>query len=228
MRPPPELSYSQHLIDGWPTRLAFLKAWCEPGSRAVDVGCCYGAYALPLAAIAAHVDAIDLNKDFLDVLSSYATDLNIQNITATCADFIDWSRGKEGLYDFCLCTGTLMNLRGSRRRAFLTALRRVLKDDGRLLLDFYTPSYLLYRVVIQKLPLRHKARSLGCLLLRRSYLTAKTFEHEATEIGFKVTAYGSEINYPDSPYYLCRVLEGFNLSTPLGNYFQPYVLTLAK
>jgi SAM-dependent methyltransferase len=220
-------SMRQRLENGWSARVALMKALCPPKARALDVGCAYGEYALPLATVAAHVDALDVNRDALNALAAFATELNVTNITTVPEDLITWSDGRDRQYDFCVCTNTLMLLDSSTRCAFLEAFHRLVGEGGYLFVDFYLPRYLLYRVLIQRLPLRLKLRSLGSFfyrLIRRQLLTKTVFEREAIESGFVIVRRGTAIRPPGSPYHACRSLEGHNLDTIFGAYFEPYLL----
>lgn len=204
-------------------RQRMLARWCPPNSRALEVGCADGVYTLPLAEIASHVDAIDIDLAATQrLLAKLPT--GIRNVQPICGDFPAWAVTKNDSYDFGLCTGTIMLMNSRERRELLQTFHMVLKDNGRLLIDFYTPAYLLYRIAIQRLPLSFKVRSLACLILRKNYLTAKIFEQEIRGAGLRVLADRNEINFPGSFYYQCRELDGFRLDTVFGNYFQTYLL----
>jgi SAM-dependent methyltransferase len=217
----------RRLGNGWSARLAFVKAWCPPGARALDVGCGYGEYALPTATIAAHVDALDITRHAVDAVAAFAAELNLGNVTTINEELLPWSKGREGQYDFCMCTNTLQLLDPRTRRSFLEALERLLSDDGYLLVDFYTPRYFLYRAFIAKLSLRDKTYSFLVFfhrMLRRAHLTKARFEREIAECGFTIVSCGKDILYPSSSYHACRSVEGNNFDTIIGPYFEPYVL----
>jgi 2-polyprenyl-3-methyl-5-hydroxy-6-metoxy-1,4-benzoquinol methylase len=220
-------SMRQRLENGWSARVALMKALCPPEAMALDVGCAYGEYTLPLATIAAHVDALDISRDALNAVETFAAELNITNVTTISEDLITWSVGRDRRYDFCVCTNTLMLLDSATRRAFLQSFHRLVAEGGYLFADFYLPRYLIYRVLIQRLPLRLKLRSLGSYfyrLVRGQLLTKAVFEREASEHGFTIVRKGADLSGPGSAYHACRSLEGHNQDTIFGRYFQPYVL----
>jgi len=204
-----------------------MKTWCPPEANALDTGCGYGEYALPMATIAAHVDALDISQHALDAVGAFAAELELGNVNTIQADLLSWSAGRDGQYNFCMCLGTLMLLDPQTRRSFLETFHRLLSDDGYLLVDFYTPRYFLYRAFIAKLSLRDKTYSFLVFfhrMLRRAHLTKARFEREIAECGFTIVSCGKDILYPSSSYHACRSVEGNNFDTIIGPYFEPYVL----
>jgi SAM-dependent methyltransferase len=214
-------SIRAEVLDGWNVRLAFLKQWCPAGGRALDVGAHFGRYTLPLAMLANHVDAVDINPKFLEVLNDFACELKLDNISISSVDFISWSKGRENEYDFCLCTGTWYYLMPGERLAYLNSFRDLLTTDGVLLIDICADRYFLYRAFIQSLSPKARVHSLLAFLyrrMRRKHNTRKTFEREVEASGLRIVDKGGE------PYYACRRFENFNLNTMFGNYWSAYIL----
>lgn len=213
------------LDTGWNTRLLFLKSYCPKGARALDLGARHGEYTLPLATIAAHVDALDIERGPLANLRAFAIEKQIKNIETSEKDFIAWAQGRAGSYDFCVCTGTWTYLTPESRRAYLRTFRELLRPDGKLLIDFYTPRYFLFRAFIQQLPVKFRAHSALAFFyrrLRRTFVTPQIFTREAALEDFTVNPVESQLYHP------CRELEGHNFNTMFGPYWFAYVLSLRQ
>lgn len=220
----------RRLANGWSARVALLQSVVPAGARAIDVGCAYGEYTLPLATVAGHVDALDIDQKALEAVAAFASEFEISNITTVNEGLVSWSQSRAGQYNFCVCTNTLMLLDPETRRGFLDGFHRLLAVDGLLFVDFYLPRYHLYRFMVQNLPLSLKLRSLGAFAsraVRRAFLTEKVFEQESAQSGFTIVKRPADLCYPGSSYHACRSVEGHNMDTIFGPYFVPYLLKRA-
>jgi 2-polyprenyl-3-methyl-5-hydroxy-6-metoxy-1,4-benzoquinol methylase len=107
----------------------------QQNGRAVDLGAGSGFQSLPLAKTGFTVTAVDFSPTLLDELTSRAQG---QHITAVTGDILDVDRLLTEPVELAVCMGdTLSHLASSQAVAlFIDKVRRVLADDGLLVLSF--------------------------------------------------------------------------------------------
>jgi SAM-dependent methyltransferase len=104
------------------------------GARVLDVPCGHGRLSLPLAARGCAVTGVDLSRDFLRAAEDAARLAGVA---------VDWLRSDmrklpwRGRFDAAFCMGNSFGyLDDAGNEAFLAAVARALRPDGRFVLDF--------------------------------------------------------------------------------------------
>lgn len=105
-------------------------------SIVADLGAGTGYYSIELAKILerGRVYAVDVQKDFLDRIKNHARDLNIKNLECIWGDLEkkEGTKIKTGLLDAVVISNVFLQI--SHREIFVEEVRRILKDQGKILL----------------------------------------------------------------------------------------------
>ena len=97
------------------------------GRSVVELGCGPGAASLYLAALGAHVTAIDVSQRAIDDLSAHCASHGIRNVRAICTTALDIAA--LGPVDFVFGSMILHHIEPFDR--FVPALRALIKPDGK-------------------------------------------------------------------------------------------------
>jgi len=179
-------------------------------------------YCLPLATVASHVDAVDVDSNAIKIMCEFAEERGIKNITPFCGDLAEWAEGRDGTYDFIICTLTLVCLDPPVRRSFLEIFSRLLAPQGTLLVDFYLPRHFLYRAFVQNLTLKEKGFSFLAYFYRwvkGRHVTKRALLREAKQNNLVV------VEQDHKAYFDCRKFEGYGFESFFGCDFEAYTLT---
>jgi len=126
-----------------------VEEWVQPGDRVLDVGCGPGTLSLPIAWRGAMVTGIDASQIMLDEARAQA-DLKVlsDRVNFLKLDAVALSdHFEEASFDLVVCSLLLSELSQRAQQRVLTACRRLLAPDGRLLIvDEVVPSGLLARI----------------------------------------------------------------------------------
>lgn len=107
----------------------------RPGARVLDIGCGSGVVANYLARTAAHVDALDGNRDAIAYAQSHAVGPNMAFHLAQ----IDAIPFEDGRFDQIYCMELIEHVYAHQVQALLSRIERLLAPGGELLLT--TPNY---------------------------------------------------------------------------------------
>ncbi len=109
------------------------------GKSVADFGCGPGLYALPLARTGAAVTGIDFSENSLDYARDKAAAENA-HIDYVHANYLDYeTEARFDLIMMIMCDFCALSPR--QRETMLRKFRRLLKPDGAVVLDVYTPAW---------------------------------------------------------------------------------------
>ena len=106
------------------------------GKHVLDVGCGTGAYTLEIAREASSVFGIDITQGFLRAFQSHLTNANHIRIAQSASEHLPFA---DNSFDIIICIETLEHVTSERHT--LQDMRRVLRDDGVLLLAIPNKRY---------------------------------------------------------------------------------------
>ena len=108
-------------------KLAETQAHFTPEMRIVEFGCGTGTTAVAHAPHVAHIDAIDVAQNMLDIARGKAHDAGVDNITFTCGTLAEFGGAAEG-FDAVLGLNVMHLV--PDRAAVLAEVARILKPGG--------------------------------------------------------------------------------------------------
>ena len=117
---------------------------CEPGARVLDVGCGVGSFSALLAARSLRVACADISEENVVTLRRRHPELPVVRTDATALPFDDDE------FDAAVLMEVLEHVEDDR--AALSELRRVVRDDGLLILS--VPNLAAPAPLLERLPLR--------------------------------------------------------------------------
>ena len=108
-------------------KLAETQEYLRPDSRVLEFGCGTGSTAVHHAAQVAHIDAIDISRNMLDIGHQKAHEAALSNIHFTQADLVDFAALGDS-YDAVLGLNVLHLV--PHRRETIAEVARILKRGG--------------------------------------------------------------------------------------------------
>ena len=127
----------RHGIVEYTTAMKYIHEYLHKGSKILDVGAGCGAYSIPLSEEGYDVTAIELIKHNLMTLKAKKTP-----VKAYLGSSIDLSRFSDKSFDMVLLFGPMYHLISKEDKIkSLMEAKRVLKDDGYILISYYMNDY---------------------------------------------------------------------------------------
>jgi SAM-dependent methyltransferase len=117
---------------------------CEPGARVLDVGCGVGSFAALLSARSLRVSCADVSEKNVETVRRRHPELPVVRADATALPF------EEDAFDAAVLMEVLEHVEDDR--AALSELRRVVRDDGLLILS--VPNLAAPAPLLERLPVR--------------------------------------------------------------------------
>ncbi len=116
---------------------------CEPGARVLDLGCGVGSFSALLAARSMRVMCVDVSEENVEAVRRRHPELPVVRANATALPFDD------DAFDAAVLMEVLEHVEDDR--AALSELRRVVRDDGLLILS--APNLAARAPLLERLPL---------------------------------------------------------------------------
>ena len=160
-------------------KLTETQEFFRPDMRVVEFGCGTGTTAVHHAPHVAHIDAIDISANMLDIGRSKASDAAVDNITFSLGTLTEFQAEKDSI-DAVLGLNVIHLL--PDRQAMITEVARILKPGGIFVSSTVCLGHSLLRFVKFAVPL---GKTLG-LMPDLFILTESQLASEITAAGFEI------------------------------------------